>query len=86
MACMIGNMRSGIYKVAKFNYTMYKIVLHLTAHYFCKEGTPMLIDWNGNGTFDPSDLALSLAILDDERRREEEQQQDEEETSHTPAR
>ena len=46
----------------------------------------MLIDWNGNGTFDPSDLALSLAILADERRREEEQQQDEEETSHTPAR
>lgn len=33
----------------------------------------MLIDWNGNGQFDPSDLALSLAILEDERRREEEQ-------------
>ena len=31
----------------------------------------MFIDWNGNGEFDPSDLALSLAILDDERRREE---------------
>ena len=83
---MNSNTISGIYKFAKFSYTMYRIVLHLTAHYFCKEGTPMLIDWNGNGTFDPSDLALSLAILDDERRREEEQQQDEEETSHTPAR
>lgn len=33
----------------------------------------MLIDWNGNGQFDPSDLALSLAILEDERRREEKQ-------------
>lgn len=40
----------------------------------------MLIDWNGNGQFDPSDLALSLAILEDEHRREEEQrQQDEDE-------
>lgn len=33
----------------------------------------MLIDWNNNGQFDSSDLALSLAILEDERRREEEQ-------------
>lgn len=40
----------------------------------------MLIDWNGNGQFDPSDLALSLAILEDERRREEDQRrQDEDE-------
>lgn len=33
----------------------------------------MLIDWNNNGQFDSSDLALSLAILEDERRREEDQ-------------
>ena len=24
-----------------------------------------LIDWNGNGRFDPSDIALSLAIAED---------------------
>ena len=40
----------------------------------------MLIDWNGTGQFDPSDLALSLAILEVERRREEDQRrQDEDE-------
>ena len=47
----------------------------------------MFIDWNSNGEFDPSDLALSLAILDDERRREEKlrREQEEEETDN-PAR
>lgn len=49
----------------------------------------MFIDWNGNGEFDPSDLALSLAILDDERRREEKlrrEQEEEEEETDNPAR
>ena len=46
----------------------------------------MFIDWNGNGEFDPSDLALSLAILEDERRREKEQQRREEEDENNAGR
>lgn len=37
----------------------------------------MFIDWNGDGTFDPLDLATSLAILEEEARENARDREDE---------
>ena len=34
-----------------------------------------LIDWNGNGQIDPSDIALSLAIAEEEKSQEEDEEE-----------
>ena len=36
--------------------------------YMC---TGPLIDWNGNGRIDPSDVAIGLAIAEEEKRNQE---------------
>ena len=33
--------------------------------------TGPLIDWNGNGSIDPSDVAIGLAIAEEEKRNQE---------------
>ncbi len=36
-----------------------------------------MIDWNGNGRIDPSDIALTLAILEEEEAEDGEEEEDE---------
>lgn len=38
-----------------------------------------LIDWNGNGSIDPRDIALSLAIAEEEAKRQEKEEASSEE-------
>ncbi len=42
-------------------------------------GIPFL-DWNGNGSLDPTDIAISLAIAEEEEQQENGEEEDESDT------